>query len=122
SGGLVQGWDLAPLFAGTGEPARVFRFWTGDDTDGSIVIDNDGALYVGSEYERETARSREVGQFMKLDPSRTDPLVWSFFNVATPPSSTWSTSALRGPVVIEAMRDGRLLAIDRESGEIRWEK
>ena len=81
SGGLVQGWDVAGIADGR-TPERVFRFWTGDDTDATVVIGADGALYVASEYERETARSKQVGQVVKLDPSRPDdPLVWSFHDV-----------------------------------------
>ncbi len=77
SAGLVQGWDITGLKDGV-EPTRVFRFWTGDDTDASIVIDPDGFLYVGSEYERRNTRSTEVGQIMKLDPRNAEnPLVWS---------------------------------------------
>ena len=37
SGGLVQGWDLAPVLDG-GQPERVFRYWIGDDTDASVVV------------------------------------------------------------------------------------
>ena len=51
SGGLVQGWDISGLKQGK-TPTRVFRFWTGDDTDASIVIDKQGFLYVASEYQR----------------------------------------------------------------------
>ncbi len=76
SGGLVQGWDISGLADGVA-PTRVFRFWTGDDTDASLVIDADGMIYAASQYERGTARSHEVGQILKLDPSRPDdPLVW----------------------------------------------
>ena len=71
SGGLVQGWDLE-----THE--RVLRFWSGDDTDATVVVDDEGYLYVASEYERGNARSEEVGQLLKLDPRRPDdPVVWS---------------------------------------------
>ena len=45
SGGLVQGWDISGLKAGR-RPTRVFRFWTGDDTDASMVVDGEGMLYV----------------------------------------------------------------------------
>ena len=43
SGGLVSGWDLGPLVDGTGEPTRTLRFWNGDDTDASIVIDGEAS-------------------------------------------------------------------------------
>ncbi|MPY94854.1 MAG: hypothetical protein GEV08_17870, partial [Acidimicrobiia bacterium] len=63
SGGLVQGWDLAPLHSG-GAPERVFRWWAGDDVDATVVVDEDGMLYVGVEYESLNARSEEVGQIL----------------------------------------------------------
>ena len=48
----MQGWDISGLAQGA-TPERVFRFWTGDDTD---AIDRrsttTGMLYVGVEYER----------------------------------------------------------------------
>ena len=79
SGGLVQGWDISRVLRGGSRAERVFRFWTGEDTDASVVIDQSGFLYVASELERFTARAREVGQLMKLDPRHpNDPLVWSF--------------------------------------------
>ena len=78
SGGLVQGWDLSRVLRGGTKAERVFRFWTGEDTDASVVIDEQGFLYVASELERFTDRAAEVGQLMKLDPRRpNDPLVWS---------------------------------------------
>lgn len=122
SGGLVQGWDISGLDAGVA-PTRVFRFWTGDDTDASVVIDDEGMLYVGSEYERGTARSKEVGQFMKLDPHKPDdPLVWSIQDRDSAPSGVWSTAALDRDVVYATTNGGRLMGIDRMTGEIRWTK
>ena len=50
SGGLVQaGTSLDPTGRGA-HPA--LRFWTGDDTDATIVGDDDGFLYVGVEVDR----------------------------------------------------------------------
>ena len=60
SGGLVQGWDVSGLDGGA-TPTRVFRFWTGDDTDASVVVDDDGFLYVAVENERGNARAAEAG-------------------------------------------------------------
>src|SRR3972149_11399381 len=45
SGGLVQGWDISNLLNGGTRYRRVFRFWTGDDTDASAVIDEEGYRY-----------------------------------------------------------------------------
>ena len=78
SGGLLQGWDLSSLRTGQGEPTRTFRFWTGDDTDASIVADEEGYLYVGQEWDRRNERGRQIGQLLKIDPRRPDnPVVWS---------------------------------------------
>jgi outer membrane protein assembly factor BamB len=126
SGGLVQGWDVADVLAGGSRVERVFRFWTGDDTDATVVIDDAGALYVASEYQRLGDRSREVGQLMKLDPSRpNDPLRWSIdareigFEGA---GGSWSTPALYGDLVFFTTAAGRVLAVERETGDIRWER
>ncbi len=123
SGGLVQGWDIAGLREGR-RPERVFRFWMGDDVDATIVVDAEGFLYVAAEYERFTARSREVGQLVKLDPRRPDdPVVWSVadrderFDGA---AGFWATPALHRGVVINATNAGRLLGIDQATGEILW--
>jgi outer membrane protein assembly factor BamB len=120
SGGLVQGWDLSGLKQGR-KPERVFRFWTGDDTDASVVVDETGALYVGSEYERGTARSAEVGQMMKLDPKRTgNPLVWKVDDRGTRPAGVWGTPALYKDIVVFDTNGGDVLGIDRASGAVRW--
>ena len=67
------------MLRGGSKAERIFRFWTGEDTDASVVIDEDGFLYVASELERNASRAHEVGQLMKLDPRHpNDPLVWSF--------------------------------------------
>lgn len=122
SGGLVQGWDIAGLRDGV-EPQRVFRFWTGDDTDATIVVDGEGMLYVASQWQRFTDRAREVGQVMKLDPSRpADPLVWSVHDRGTARAGVWATPALHRDVLYVPTDGGRLLAIDRDTGVVRWEK
>jgi outer membrane protein assembly factor BamB len=123
SGGLVQGWDIGPLRAGTGDPQRVFRFWTGDDTDGTIAVDEAGMLYVGSEWERHNARSAEVGEMMKLDPSHPDqPLVWSQRDNAITKAGVYSSAAVVNDVVLYTTYSGRAVAVDRATGAIRWEK
>jgi outer membrane protein assembly factor BamB len=125
SGGLVQGWDISQLLAGGEGVRRVFRFWTGDDTDASIVIDEEGFLYVASEYQRFNERSREVGQLMKLDPTESgDPIVWSIeareigFEGA---GGSWSTPALYGDYVYFTTAAGRVLEVVRETGAVVWE-
>jgi outer membrane protein assembly factor BamB len=122
SGGLVQGWDISGLALGFA-PERTFRFWTGDDTDASVVIDEDGMLYIGSEFERFNARSTEVGQIMKLDPANPDdPLVWSLPVQDARPGGVWATPALYGDMVYVATDGGVLLGITRDTGTVVWTK
>ncbi len=125
SGGLVQGWDVSRILRDRSRRAeRVLRFWTGDDTDASVVIDEEGYLYVASELQRFNARSAEVGQVMKLDPRRPeDPLVWSFPVTERGEGGlggVWATPALYGDMVYVATNAGDLIGIDRTSGRERW--
>jgi hypothetical protein len=82
SGGLVQGWEIKDLLGGGDRYRRVFRFWAGDETDASVVIDQKGYLYVARHasfnvQSRSQARSHEIGSLMKVDPRRpSDPVVW----------------------------------------------
>ena len=120
SGGLVQGWDIAGLAGGV-EPTLVFRFWAGDDIDATLVPDDEGMLYVGVEYERETGRSQELGQILKLDPGRpNDPLVWAVTDRPFVGSGVWATPAVHRDLVIVPTASGRVHGIDRASGAIRW--
>lgn len=121
SGGLVQGWDIAQLRDGV-DPTRVFRFWTGDDTDASIVVDDEGYLYVGVELERAFSRGVELGQLIKLDPRRPDdPVVWSRDLHVRVPDGIWATPALHRDVLYVPTNEGNLHAIDRATGETRWQ-
>lgn len=120
SGGLVQGWHIGDVADG-GEPFQVFRYWTGDDTDASLVIDEEGMIYLGSEYERGTQRSRELGQIIKLDPTRPDdPVVWSREANEGLNSGIWATPALYGELLIVATNGGQVLGLDRDTGEEWW--
>ncbi len=120
SGGLVQGWDISGLARGV-EPERVFRFWAGDDVDATLVPDDEGMLYVGVEYERETERSLELGQVLKLDPGRPDlPLVWAVADHSTVGTGVWATPAVHGDLLVVATADDRVLGIDRADGSLRW--
>ena len=127
SGGLITGWDISDVLNGGTAVHRVFRFWTGDDTDASIVIDDEGYLYVASEYQRFNDRARQVGQLMKIDPRQQadQALVWSVpalelgFEGA---GGSWSTPAIAGNVVYFTTAAGRVLAIDRASGAVLWER
>jgi hypothetical protein len=121
SGGLVQGWDLSSLRTGEGEITRTFRFWSGDDSDATIVADASGALYVGQEWDRRNERGQAIGQLLKIDPSMPDdPVVWSIDDQIGDKSGTWSTPALWRDLVIWPTYTGPLYGIDRATGEIRW--
>ncbi len=75
SGGRVVGLDLTRVEQG--EAPIVFDHWVGDDVDASIVIDQEGMLYVSVELERFLPRAEEMGQLVKLDPyTDGDPRVW----------------------------------------------
>jgi hypothetical protein len=125
SGGLVTGWDVSDILAGGRRMERVFRFWTGDDTDATIAIDDAGDLYVAAEYQRFRERARATGQLLKLDPDREgDPVVWSLdapeigFEGA---GGSWSTPAPWGNHVYFTTAAGRVLSVDARSGEVDWE-
>jgi hypothetical protein len=122
SGGLIQGWDIGGLTEGI-DPERVFRFWAGDDIDASLVIDAEGMIYAGVEYERGTARSHEVGQIIKLDPSRPDdPLVWSVEERPRLATGVWATPGLHRDLLIVPTETGKVLGLDTDTGEVRWTK
>ena len=121
SGGLIQGWDIAGLASGEA-PERVFRYWAGDDIDATLVIDAEGMIYAGVEYERGNARSEEVGQIIKLDPSRDDPLVWSVHERPRLNSGVWATPGLHRDLLIVPTDTGKVLGLDAATGEVRWTK
>lgn len=126
SGGLITGWDISDVLHGGRNVHEVFRFWTGDDTDATVTIDDEGSLYVASEYQRFDRTSQQLGQLMKLDPrDPSDPVVWSVpalelgFEGA---GGSWSTPAIAGDTVYMTTAAGRVLAIDRASGTVLWER
>ena len=123
SGGLIQGWNIAPLLDGSGEPQRIFRFWAGADTDGTITVDEHGILYVGSEWERHLPRSSDVGQMMALDPARGDDnaLVWSQHDDGAEQAGVYSSAGIVGrPRDLHHVLRARH-RLDRATGAIRWE-
>jgi outer membrane protein assembly factor BamB len=122
SQGLVQSWDITAVRGG-GAPTQLATFWTGDDTDTTIVVDESGMLYVGATFERGQQRAQDVGQFMKLDPALGDAaLIWSVKDLGADFSGVLGTAALHGDVVIVPFNGGRLDAFDRNTGEVRWSK
>ncbi len=121
SGGLVQGWDISGLVEGHA-PQRVFRYWVGDDTDATVVADEEGYLYVGVEYERGNARSQQLGQMLKLDPSAEDPLIWATNLRTAEVDGVWATAALGKEMVYVPTSAGYLHGLSRTTGEVLWRK
>ncbi len=124
SGGLLQGWDISGLKEGK-DPTRVFRFWTGDDTDGSIVADDEGYLYVGVEYERDNDRNKLVGQMIKIDPrNAANPLVWKVDDRnrsdGGKKGGVYGSPAIFKDLVIWGTNKGDVVAVERQTGVVRW--
>ncbi len=121
SAGLIWGYDLSPLRTG-GDPTPTFRFYTAGDNDPSPVIDDEGMLYIAGEFDRDLPRAREVGQLTKVDPSNTtNPIVWAFVETTNIGSGIYGTPAIHGDLVVVATDGGRLIALDRATGALRWE-
>ncbi len=128
SAGLVQGWDISDILKGGTRYKRVFRFWDGDQTDASVVIDQQGYLYAArhiseNEPRPETLpRDHQIGALMKLNPRNpSHPLVWSVrIGGYTSNAGSLSTPALYKGVVYEAGTDGEILAVDQQTGRLLW--
>ena len=127
SGGLVQGWDISNVLAGGTHYRRVFRFWEGDETDASVVIDDQGFLYVGRHASvnvqtRSKVRDHEVGSLMKLDPRKPkNPVVWSVqIGGFQPDGGILSTPAIHKGIVYVMDTAGALVAVDQRSGKALW--
>jgi outer membrane protein assembly factor BamB len=121
SAGRVLGLDITDIEAG--RAPVVFDYWVGDDVDASIVIDEEGMLYVAAEYERYLERAREVGQLVKLNPyDADDPYVWGMYSLTEAPAKggLWSTPALGDGVVFAVTNKGFLVVVDRLTGEELW--
>ena len=120
SAGLIWGYDLSPLRRG-GEPQQTFRFYTAGDNDPSVVVDDKGMLYVAGEFDRALLRAREVGQLTKVDPRNTaNPIVWTFNETTNIGSGIYGTPGIVGDTVIVASDGGRLVALNRATGAVKW--
>jgi len=121
SGGLLQGWDLAPLWEG-GVPVRTLRVWLGDDADATVVADDEGYIYAAVEVDRNTSRGREIGQLLKIDPRKIDnPIVWGVDVHRGVDSGSWATPALWGDLVVFTTKPGSILGVRRDTGKIAWQ-
>jgi len=141
-GGLVQGLDVSATLRELAEgeaPAtgveaypKVFHYWTAGDTDATIVADEQGYLYVCQHSDKRSStaveRYQEVGQIIKLDPRQNgegqDPIVWSqkATKLSGGESGVWATACLYKDMLYVPTHGGALLGIDRETGELVWQK
>jgi outer membrane protein assembly factor BamB len=122
SAGLIWGYDLSGLRSGE-PPKQVFRFFTGGDNDASVVVDDEGMLYVASQYDRSLDRAREVGQLTKIDPSNpTNPIVWKLDDQSALKGGIYGTPGVYKDTIYVGTNGGRLIALDRATGTVRWER
>jgi outer membrane protein assembly factor BamB len=121
SAGLILGYDLSTVSEG-GTPTQVFRFFTGGDNDASVVVDDEGFLYVASQYDRNLERAREVGQLTKLDPKNpVNPIVWKLDDATALKGGIYGTPGIYGDMIYAGTNGGRLVGLDRMTGLVRWE-
>lgn len=119
SGGRIMGFDVSKVLDGLAP--TVFDFWTGDDTDATLITDDKGFIYAVSEEERLNQRSKEIGQIIKLDTKKPEnPLVW---NIHVPKrggviGGVWATPAIYKDYLYVTTNPGELLTIDKNSGEV----
>lgn len=119
SGGRILGIDTKNIL--NGAAPIVFDFWTGDDTDATLIADKEGYIYAVSEDERLNTRSKEVGQIMKLDPRNPEnPLIWSIHVPAKLgiTGGVWATPALYNGYLYVPTNPGELLTINTTTGTI----
>ena len=129
SAGLVQGWDISDILRGGTHYKRVFRFWDGDQTDASVVIDQQGYLYVArhmdeNEPRPETLpRDKQLGDLMKLNPHNpSHPVVWSVkIGGYGPHDGLLGTPALYKGVVYAAEESGLVAAVNQQTGHVYWQ-
>ena len=136
SAGLVLGYDLAGLDDGV-TPKQVLRFYTAGDNDPTVVADDEGMLYVANTNDRpnnprvDTKVDQttvgpgvtQVGQLTKLDPSKPeDPIVWTFTDTTNKDSGIYGTPGVVGDVIVASTNGGRLLGLDRATGQLLWQQ
>jgi outer membrane protein assembly factor BamB len=126
SAGLVQGWDISDVLEGGTHYKRVFRFWSGDDNDASIVITPGGHLLAARHIESNVRRpeslprDHEVGDLVDLDPAHPgDPVRWSRqLGGFEREQGILGTPAYYRGVVYSTWNEGGLAAVDERTGKL----
>ena len=122
SGGRILGLDISNIKEGIAP--IVFDFWVGDDVDSTIVIDENGMLYVSVELERFNNRSKEIGQFVKLNPyDLNNPYVWGIevLNDNLSVGGIWATPALYKNYLYVPTHTGKFMVVNKDNGNIVWQ-
>lgn len=126
SGGRIMGFDTEIIERNieNGSAPTVFDFWTGDDTDATLVADEEGFIYAVVEHDRDNERNREVGQIIKLDPKMyqrgAGPFVWG---IKVPEKGiveggVWATPVVKNNRLYVATNPGDVMIIDTKDGTI----
>ncbi len=121
SGGRIMGFSIKKIR--NGKDPLVFDFWAGDDIDATLVTDGEGYIYVVVEEERFNERSKKIGQVIKLNPKKTNPIVWNKSLPSNPnggKSGVWSTPAIHEGYLYVVTHLGELLVMDKNNGKIVW--
>jgi outer membrane protein assembly factor BamB len=135
SGGRVVGIDTTRLETYESfEELIVFDYWVGDDTDASLIIDEEGMLYAAVQKERSGWASRErqelLGQLVKLNPyvaPEENPVVWESPAISLSGSGgnysggIWATPALYNDHLYVPTHNGPLYIVNKNSGQVVWE-
>ena len=101
----------------------MFRFWTGDDSDGSIVADERG---LPLRRRRVRAGQRDLQAQRPDDEARPrkpdNPLVWKVddLNRSGGKGGIYDSPALYKDLIIWGTNKGDVIAVDRANGTVRW--
>ncbi len=123
SGGRIMGFDIKKIR--NKKEALVFDFWVGDDIDATMVTDGTGAIYVAVEEERFNERGKDLGQLIKLNPKKKNPVVWSLSISSGSEkikSGIWATPAIYEDYIYVPTHLGEFLVVDKNNGKVVWRK
>lgn len=121
-GGLVTAWDVSTV-GSTRTISRTFRAQLGDRISSPVVLDDAGFAYVTTSNTRDRPATTGFGNLVKLDPRNpAQPVVWEYFDPIEQRDGIWTTPVVTADSVIGSTLQGRLFAVDRQTGAERWSK
>ena len=123
--GSCSGYDLSRPRRTARTPTQVFRFYTAGDNDASLVVDDEGMLYVaGAERPPGRPRAAEVGQLTEARPEQAGQpdRVELQRDRALKGQGIYGTPAVVGDIVVVTSDGGRLIGLDRDTGAVLWER